>query len=261
MKQLKYLIIFLVFQTNCLGAIMITNGLTHVHTGVAGSVITGKIHVRNDGKKDIRLLIYKQDIVLSCDSSYSYKEIGTNPRSSGNWLKTNVDEKLMLAGEEYDITYVIEVPKNITANGSYYNVIMVESAEPLSEQVQKSGITIGSKIRFSIQMITDVGGNIPPPLEFANVSIQKRENMTSFVKVKLKNEGDYTLKAELNLEIFNPDGEKIKKLAFPIKRLYPGKCSDFELELKDLPKGKYEGVLIANNGKDLFGSNLSIEIE
>jgi hypothetical protein len=45
------------------------------------------------------------------------------------------------------------------------------------------------------------------------------------------------------------------------KRIYPKNCNVFTIEIKDLPKGKYEGILIADNGKDLFGSNISLDIE
>jgi hypothetical protein len=32
------------------------------------------------------------------------------------------------------------------------------------------------------------------------------------------------------------------------------------VKLLDLPLGKYTGIIMADNGKDLFGSNLSLEI-
>ncbi len=43
--------------------------------------------------------------------------------------------------------------------------------------------------------------------------------------------------------------------------LYPGYCSTFEIPVTDLPKGKYDCVIVADTQRDLFGSNISLQVE
>lgn len=243
---------------------MVLNGLTHVHTGEAGSIITGKIKIRNDSQKDSRILLYKQDLMLSCGNTsvFEYKEINTNPKSMGSWLKVNVDEKILSPHEEYDLSYSINVPKNITQKGSYWTVLMVEGADPIRESENQS-LQVGSKIRYAIQLITELGNFESPKLQFENVEYRKGVNATSnnIVQVKLKNIGQYSAQTKVLLEIYDAKGTKLKVFQGSIRRIYPNLCNVFELEIKDLPKGVYDGIIIADNSKDLFGSNVSIKIE
>ena len=65
----------------------------------------------------------------------------------------------------------------------------------------------------------------------------------------------------MQMEIYDSNGTKIKTLEAKQRRVFPDKCNSFEIEVNDLPKGKYDGILVADNGKDLIGSNLTIDIE
>ena len=258
------LLLLLLFSIPSFSGVVVLNGLTHVHSGEAGSVISGKIKIRNDSKRENRIIIYKQDLMLSCDniSIFEYKDINSNPRSMGSWLKVNVDEKILSPNEEYDLSYSINVPKNVTEKGSYWTVLMVEGADPIREQESQT-LQVGSKIRYAVQLITELGSFESPKLQFENVEYRKGIN-TSFnnvVQVKLKNTGQYSVQTKVLLEIYDSKGTKLKVFQGSIRRIYPNLCNVFELEIKDLPKGVYDGVIIADNSKDLFGSNVSIKIE
>ena len=88
----------------------------------------------------------------------------------------------------------------------------------------------------------------------------KKDSTSQIVKVKIQNTGIFATKAKLIVEIYDNKGNKIKAFEALAKRIYPDKCNDFEIEIKDLPKGKYDGVIIADNGLDLFGANITLEI-
>jgi hypothetical protein len=242
---------------------MILNGLTHVHSGDAGTRINSKVKVRNDSSTENRIIIYKQDLVLSCDNNsiFEYKDINTNPRSMGSWLQVNVDEKILAPYEEYELSYTINVPKSLNQKGSYWTVLMVEEADPIRKE-DNQALQVVSKIRYAIQLITEVGGFESPKLQFENVEYKKGVN-TDFnvVQIKLKNTGLYSAQTKVLLEIYDSKGKKLKVFQGSLKRIYPNLCNIFDLELKDLPKGIYDGVIIADNSKDLFGSNVSIKIE
>ena len=261
---------FLLFQLFLLSifsrasaSVMILNGLTHVHTGIGGNTISGIIKMRNEGKKGSRVVIYQQDLALSCDSPLDYKDLdaSSDSRSLGKWLKTNVDEKTLEPNEDYEVSYTINVPLNVKEDGTYWTIIMIEVAEPLREK-SSTGVNIDSKVRYAIQIITDVGLIKSPKLTFEKVEFKNtKPSEPKIIQIKLKNDGAFLARTNLNIEIFNSVGEKIKVIKGVLKKVYPGYCNDFEIELIDLPKGKFEGILVADNGKDLFGENLTIEIE
>jgi hypothetical protein len=263
MKKTITLLFSLFISIQAFSGVVILNGLTHVHSGEAGSMISGKIKIRNDSPKENRIILYKQDLVLSCDNTsiFEYKEINTNSRSMGSWLKVNVDEKILSPHEEYDLSYTINVPKNVTQKGSYWTVLMVEGADPIREPESQS-LQVGSKIRYAVQLITELGSFESPKLQFENVEYKKGVNTNlNVVQVKLRNIGQYSAQTKVLLEIYDSKGTKLKVFQGSVRRIYPSLCNVFELEIKDLPKGTYDGVIIADNSKDLFGSNVSIKIE
>ena len=263
MKKTSILLFLLFTSIQSFSGVVILNGLTHVHSGEAGSQISGKIRIRNDSPRENRIILYKQDLILSCDNTsiFEYKDINTNPRSMGSWLKVNVDEKILGSQEEYDLSYSITIPNNVTQKGSYWTVLMIEGADPIREPESQS-FQVGSKIRYAVQLITELGSFESPKLQFENVEYKKGANTTSnVVQVKLRNIGQYSAQAKVVLEIYDSKGTKLKVFQGSVRRIYPNLCNVFELEIKDLPKGVYDGVIIADNTKDLFGSNVSIKIE
>lgn len=251
-------------------SVLIVNGLTHLHNGASGNNLSGTIKMKNDGKKDARVLIYSKDLLLSCESSSaSYLEVNSHNRSLGKWLKTNVDEKVLQPNEEYEVTYSIDIPSGVIELGTYWELIMVEVADPIRDETPQ-GVKVDSKVRYGIQVITNIGAYKSPTLSFSKIDLKNlpknlkdttSQTNPKVITVRLHNEGIFLAQAKLNIEIFNSSGDKVKVINGTQRKIYPNFCTDFEIELINLPKGKYEGVLVADNGKDLYGENLSIEID
>lgn len=262
MKKINILLLLLLLSLKSFSGVEILNGLTHVHSGDVGSVISGKVRVKNNSSKEAKIIIYKQDLLLSCDksTSFEYNIINSNPRSLGDWLKLNVDEKILAPREEYELIYTINVPKVVDAQGSFWTVLMVESADPINEQNSQM-FQVGSKIRYAVQLIAEIGNYESPKLQFENVEYKKGENTSNYIQVKLRNTGAFSAQTHLMLEVYDSVGNKLKVFHGTNRRIYPNLCNIFDLEINDLPKGAYDGVIIADNGKDLFGSNVSINIE
>lgn len=259
MKKLCFLLFLIPLSIQVSAAILVMNGLTHVHETLAGGQVNGKIVIKNESSKETRVLIYKQDLVANCDKSINYTEVNKHNRSLGTWLQTNIDEKILASNEEYTIRYTINIPKEDIEKGTYWAVFMVEGADPVKEE-NTNGMKINSKVRYAVQILADVGSFESPKLTFEDVRFEGKENVGRTLQVKLRNIGQFSTRTKLLLEVYSDTGEKIKTFEAASKRIYPSYCNDFEIVFGDLPKGKYEAVLVADNGKDLFGSNVTLDI-
>lgn len=239
------------------GAIVVLNGLTHIHNTAQGGEFQGKVSLKNDGKAPVRVLIYGQDLSVECGKSAEYLASGAVPLSLNAWITLGVDERTLAPGEEYEVSYTVKIPEEGVSKGSYWQVLMVEGADPVREEVMQ-GVTVNSKVRYAIQVIVNVGGFENPALAFENLEIKKGDS--SALEVVLKNSGTYAAVVHLTLELHDAEGRRVKKLESSPRRIYPSFCNSFSIPLEGIPPGKYAGVLVADNGKDLFGSNLSLEL-
>ena len=260
MKKLSIFFFLIAVNIQLSASIMVLNGLTHIHTTSAGSQIKGKILVKNQSAKESRILLYTQDLMVSCGQNVEYTDINKHNRSLGNWLKTNIDEKILSPNEEYTIHYTINIPQENVEKGTYWSVLMVEGADPIKEETN-NGMQVNSKVRYAIQVLADIGGFESPKLSFEDVKYDGKDKVNKTIKITMKNEGAFSAKTKISLEIFSDKGEKIKTLEAIQKRIYPNLCNDFEIELKGIPKGKYEGIIVADNGKDMFGSNITLDVD
>ena len=260
MKNFLLIILLIsLFYLPASAGVAVLNGLTHTHNLIQGQKTTGKVLIRNESAKPARVIIYKQDLVAACGQEVNYLNPNGFAQSLSPWLTTTVDEKLLGPNEEYVLFYTIDLASDQQLKGSFWSVLMIEGADPIKEE-KSEGLQINSVMRYAIQIIGDVGIEETTKLGFEDIKVKTTENESQMVTLRLKNEGLFSAKAKVILEIYNQEGEKIKTLEGASRRIYPQGCNEFEIELKGIKKGKYEGTLIADNSKDLFGANLSLEI-
>ena len=260
MKNFLITIIF-IFLTNLVAqaAIIVLNGLTHTHSLIQGIKTTGKVQIRNQSAKSTRVIIYKQDLIAACGQNVNYVDPNGFRQSLSPWLSTTVDEKFLGPNEEFVLFYDIELNDQESLKGSYWTVLMIEGTDPVKEE-KSEGVKINSVMRYAIQIIGNVGTEESPKLSFEDIKPKTIGKESQMVTMRLKNEGLFSTNAKVILEIYDQEGEKVKTLDGTTKRIYPQGCNEFEIELKGIKKGKYEGILIADNSKDLFGATLSLEI-
>lgn len=246
------------FQT--FGNIVILNGLTHTHTGIEGSMIIGKIKLRNDGQTEEKFIAYKQDLIFICGQEENFSDSLSHDRTLKNWIKTSVDEKTLAAGEEYELNYTISIPKEISQIGTYWTTIMIEPGDPIATK-QESGLKVNSKVRYAVKVLVDLNSFESPKMTFDNITFKKITSSSRIVEIQLKNNGLFAVITKVQMELYDANGTKIKTFSAKQRRVFPNKCNQFEIEVSDLPKGRYDGILVADNGKDLTGSNLTLDIE
>lgn len=256
MRTLLFGVLFLFFFS-AEASVSILNGLTHVHTGVAGETMYGKVVLKNNSKGASRVIIYRQDLLAKCgDEGIMYLDKSESPNSLAKWLSIAVDEKVLQPYETYELTYKIKVPSSFD-NGSYWQVIMIEGADPVSEQGSQ-GFVVSSKVRYAVQVVANLGAYESPTIAYEDVSLINSEGAK--VNVRLKNEGMFSTNVKLGLELYDNEGIKVKTIEGLSRRLYPKSCNFFTIDVSSLPKGKYVGLLIADTGSDLFGSNLTMQL-
>ncbi|GLU56134.1 hypothetical protein [Dyadobacter frigoris] len=261
MKLILRLFFLLVLPKSIYASVVIVNGLTHLHSiPDAATKVQGEILVRNDGNKDSRILVYRQDLVPACGEATNYPESNSHQRSLGNGLHTNVDEKMLAGREEYVVRYTIELEKERSAPGTYWEVVMVEVADPVRNELQ-GGVQVNSKVRYAIQIILDVGVPEGPKLSFENIVFDKVAPKNILLKVQLKNNSEFGIRTNVVLEVYDGQGNKLKTTDANSRMMYPGYCNVFEIPLDALMPGKYECVIIADTGKDLYGSNISLKVD
>lgn len=256
--QATGLLLFICYWT--FAKVMVINGLTHVHAGRQGQLLKGKIQVKNVGATAEKILIYQNGLLQTCDEKNDFVPVEGQVRGLGKWIETNVDETVIQAGETYEIQYTINVPQDTSLSGSYWSLLMIEGAEPINKALN-SQFTVGSKIRYAVQIIADIGTPENPKLNFEKVDLKQAESGNKAVRAKLKNLGKFMVVPKLTLEIYSKDGQKIKAFESTYQKIYPFTCKDFAIEISGLANGKYDAVLVADYGQDLFGTNLVIDIE
>ncbi|MFN3784068.1 MAG: hypothetical protein ACK4R6_09120 [Spirosomataceae bacterium] len=260
MKKYPFLLFFLLISTLEMARVTIINGLTHIHSLKPGSTTKGQLILRNDSKKEARVVVYKQDLSSICDKQIEYLEEGSQPRSLSKMLRTVVDEKVLVPQEEFVLPYLIDTPPNQLENGSYWSVLMVEVVDPVREE-QANGLIVNSLVRYAVQIIGHLGTYQSPILEILKIDAKDLDKSVKTLQVQVKNTQLYMATSKAILELYDTTGKKIKTVKSLDKKIYPNSCTQFELQFTDIPKGKYACILLVDNGRDMFGSNVTIDVD
>lgn len=267
--QMKnYFTIFLLFVVVFISKanIVINNGLTHSYDSQPGSTIKGNIEVQNIGESERRIIIYKEDLLRGCDGKELKVDSLSHDRSSITWMTLGEFEKVLEPNEKFVIPYEIKVPENSELDGSYWNMILVEMAEAIDKTKDHRGISVSTKMRYGIQVITDIKATSEPKttgeeIQFSDFKLNKEDSI-NVIQVQLMNQSIFRVNVSLVLDMFNEDGETVKSIELNPKKIYPNSCSTFDLYMDGVEPGNYSAQIIAGYGDgDLFGIDLDVELK
>jgi hypothetical protein len=255
-------LVLLIFINASIASVIVQNGLSHIHNISGSTIQEGSIIIQNTGKAKERVKLYLSDISTKCDGSISYEKSGTNASSLSPYLSIANQEITLSSFERYEIIYQIDISNTELNSGSYWSLIMVDIEEPISMDNSNPGFKIGSKIRYAVQVIANLGLDGPNNIQFSNVQLkQEKELNKTTIDVSLFNGGNYMVSPKLELKIYDSLGMNIDNILINPKKLYPNNCQNFQILLNDLPKGNYKGVLVAEyNDEQSIGVNLEIKI-
>ncbi|NND05998.1 MAG: hypothetical protein HKN87_06445 [Saprospiraceae bacterium] len=260
MKRIITLCAMMLLVASGFSKVIVLSGLTNMHSGNQGDLIQGEILVQNIGDKDERIIIYLNDLNQDCHVEPIYEKPGTHSRSLGLWVELNASEKVLAPKEEFVIKYEVRVPDDKAIFGSYWSMLMVEVADPIKEDQLEYGVAMDSKIRYGIQVIANIGKEVAAEIEFITVALNK-DVQGHFVLAVAENRGDFVVTPTVILEMYDDSGKLAFKREVPFKKVYPKSCKSFEVPIEELDKGSYAALLVADYGKDLYGTNLQIDLD
>jgi hypothetical protein len=198
---------------------------------------------------------------MTCDGDASYIKAGTNSNSLAPYLSIANQNFTLSAFERYEIVYQIDISNSDLLEASFWTLIMVDIEEPFATDDSNSGFQIGSKIRYAVQIIANIGLESPENIEFSDIELKQDSLLdTTIINVSLFNGGKYLVAPRLELNIYNAEGENVDNLLVNPRKLYPNNCRKFQIPLNNLPKGDYKGVLVAEYNDEAIGVNLEIKI-
>jgi len=259
MKKIFIAFVLLISHVS-MANVVVLNGLTHVHKSNVGTEISGVIKLKNTKDTEQRVIIYFNDLFQPCEGETLLTSDATHNRSLVQWLKTNVNDKVLQGKEEYELLYTITVPNDVDLVGSFWGVLMVEVEKPIREEETEYGVKLESKVRYGIQLIADVGTKESVVLDFFDIKFESTEAGKS-VLVVLENQGIFYAQPTIILEVFSADGDSVKKVEVKFKKIYPSFCKDFLLDISGIAKGEYTAVVVADYGEDMFAVDLDLTVE
>ncbi|AWV97393.1 hypothetical protein [Arcticibacterium luteifluviistationis] len=262
MKKHLFLIsaLLLLALTQSKASVIIKNGLTHLHHLNNSGTQKGFILIANTGEKKQRVKLYFNDLSIECSGAINYTEPADNYGSLFPFINVDNSDITLEAHEEYKIIYEIDLSKGDVENRSLWSLIMVEVEEPIAIDKKTPGFEIGTKIRYAIQVVANVGKNTVNGLKFTDIKLGKDENQKRVIKITLKNDGEFLVYPKMELQVFDENGNEAKKVDISPRNVYPKNCQSLNIDLSDLALGNYKAVLFAEFEDDAIGVNLDLAL-
>ncbi len=254
------LVIYLSLPAIAWSGIVVVNGLSHMHSMKPGETQKGQIEVQN-AKTNSNVRAYQRDYVFYSTGEAFYEEAGSRHRSNAKWIEVN-PAFITLESEQLGIiNYQVTVPKDESLFGTYWSVIMIEEVAPLDANKLEKGVTINTLIRYAVQIAVTIGDHGTKELVFTKVEVVPNQGK-KVMYVEMENKGDFFLRPNLVIELFDANGNAAGTFSTPKKRTYPGTSVRFEVEVEGVKPGSYQAMILADCSEDdVFGINLTVAVK
>jgi len=254
---MKRYLISLLLPLSTFAQIQVNDALSKIYQLPANGQIVGKIKLKNAGKKPETFVASKSEIIFECGFYGAFTDVKTHDRSLNKWLEFDVDEQTLSPNQEYDLVFRINIPDD-AASGTYWSAVMIEYGDPYKAT---QAIAVEQKPRYAVQIIVNKGTIEAPKLTYKQVRIISKSKNSKTVMVELENTGFYSVYLKTQLELYNENGTKIQTIKGENKNIYPNRCNIFNIEVDNLASGKYDGIILSDTGKKIFGSNITLKID
>ena len=234
-------------------SVEVVGSLKHKYSCSPGDVLTGEIQIQNSDDTQQEVKIYQTDLLYNFENLTMYDEEESHQRSNRQWIKFSPQTVILQAQEVRYIQFEISVPPKDSICGTYWSILMVEGVTPI-DTTNSSDLNITTITRYAIQMITEAADRGEGLLEFMKpILIQEGQNLV--LAVDILNKGERYISAGVSLELYDEDGNSVKKINTSAKGLFPTTSARFILDLAGLKSDHTYQCLIVAAGKDedVFG--------
>lgn len=251
--------------------VLVDGGMTQQKVVKPGERYRGTFVLRNTDAVPIEAKVFQTDYSFAADGSNTFGEPGGSPRSNAKWVQLSRELVTIPANGMEQIDYEVAVPagQGSALTGTYWSMVMVEPIGQTSQEAAtqpalapgEERAQIGQMMRYALQVVTHIGKTGTAALNFTNPQLLARDGK-QFFAIDVENTGERLLGPGLSLELYRETGQALGKFSAGGQRLYPGTAFRFQMDVSQVPKGKYLGLVVADGtGDNLFGANVELEIE
>jgi len=182
------------------------------------------------------------------------------PRSNAGWIKVFLPLDTLAPGERLSIPYTIEVPDNRSLVGTYWSMLMVAAVLPPSEATAKGAVGIRQVIRYGIQIVTHIGDSGERNIRVANSELV-HENEGPVLQIDIENTGERWVRPMAWSELYDEEGTSVGRFESSQQRIFPGCSVRYRFILSQVPGGKYEALVVFDNGDQyLWGAQYTLDL-
>jgi hypothetical protein len=261
--------------------VVVVGELTHEKTLEPGQRIEGSIELRNTGESECQVRVYQTDYLFRADGSNLYGDPGSADRSNAGWFSISPNRLTIPPHQKALVYYSGQVPQvqqlasvnndlqmSVGAGpaGTYWSMVMIEpvpeaGVQTAEDEAGKVKLGIQTKVRYGIQIVTNVGDGGAPEIKFLDKKLSHRQNKT-VLQMDIENTGERWLSPRVWVELYDSQGAQAGRFEGEKKRIYPG-CSVRQMvDLGDVPRGRYKALVVVDNGDQyVFGARYDIGIE
>ena len=224
-----------------------------------GERYAGTVRLRNTSGQPQQARVYQTDYRFLADGRTFYEQPGTAPRSNAPWVTFNPSQLTLAPGEEATVAYTVAVPAGGEVRGSYWSVLMVETAAPQAAASAR-GVGITPSIRYAVQVATHVG-QAQRRIAFEGARLSGAEGGARALEVDVVNTGEQADRLELRVDLFDAEGSPAGRLTSTRGLVYPGTSIHQRFDLASLPPGTYRALLVVDTGSDeVFGAEYTLKL-
>ncbi|SHJ84488.1 hypothetical protein SAMN04487911_14411 [Arenibacter nanhaiticus] len=261
--KIRYFSFFIcIFLSNLVFSnITVLNGLTHTYNGRSGQVISGEVILINSSSEEERVTFELNDAIFYCDAPRVFTNEETHNRSSNDWFKAELMDVVLNPKEKFVYRFTISIPHDQELRGSYWTVLMVNAEKPIKEEALTENIGLNTKMRYAVGLLTHVNDFDAVNLEFNDLQLgAKTADTNANLDITLQNHSLFIEEVLLSLEVYDQNGVKVYEGKSTRKKIFPGVCASFKLDISMVPEGDYECVLIADAREEYIGTNISLQL-
>ena len=282
MKKILCALLFAVaLAHSSFAGVSVIGQLTREESVQPGEKFEGTIKLQNTGETACQVSVYQTDYLFYADGSNVYGEPGSTARSNADWLSVSPKRLTVPPNEMALVHYSGQVPPvrklasvlsdlQVTESpdlvGTYWSMVMIEPVpetgpETGEEEPGKVKFGIQTKVRYGIQIVSNIGDTGTPKIKFLDKRLIRQEGKT-ILRLDIENTGQRWLSPGVWVELYDGGGMQVGRFEGAKKRIYPNCSVRHEVELSGVARGKYKALVVVDNGDQyVFGAKYDLEIE